>query len=116
MAEDNNTSSIGVRIRVCRKASGLKQEEFAKKLGISQASLSKYENGINPCPIEILGKLSEMGWSADWLLKGEESGFHVAWKETKKTEYDKVIDKVKKLNKNQLKALNTILYQMNKGQ
>jgi transcriptional regulator with XRE-family HTH domain len=51
----------------------LTQGEFARKLGVSQAMLSKYERGQNTPTIDILLKLKAFsGRSIDWTLLGDE--------------------------------------------
>lgn len=42
-----------------RKSRGLTQKEAAKALGISQALLSHYENGLRECNLDFLLKISE---------------------------------------------------------
>ena len=41
-----NLLEIGKQIKILRKERGYTQEEFAKLIGISRATLSKLENGI----------------------------------------------------------------------
>ena len=63
---------IGRRIRAIR--GDLDQLEFAKILGISQGSVSKYEKGNMPNAV-ILEKIAKYGGvSVEWLLHGEEAG------------------------------------------
>lgn len=57
------------RITALRKANGLSQKIAAKELGISQALLSHYENGIRECSLEFVVKLSRFyDVSCDYLL------------------------------------------------
>lgn len=62
---------IGDRIRQVREKLGLNQENFAKKLGFSQAAVvSKYEKGRIPGK-DVLDKIALMGQvSVEWLLHG----------------------------------------------
>ena len=39
------TEQVGAMIREARKAKGLTQKEVSKKLGISEGSYNRYENG-----------------------------------------------------------------------
>lgn len=49
------------------------QKEWAKKLGTDQEMISRYENGKNPIPIDILFRVSVLTRkSIDWLLTGRE--------------------------------------------
>ena len=62
---------IARRIREIR-GFDLNQGQFAKRLGISQAQLSKYERGQNIPTIEILLKLKAFsGKNIDWIVSGE---------------------------------------------
>lgn len=70
MVLDNK--KIARRIREIR-GFDLTQKEFAKLLGVSQATVSKLEKGLLLPNPEILLKLSEVsGKSIDWILKGED--------------------------------------------
>ena len=65
---------IGKRIRQVRNSHGLKQDEFAEKIGVKRHSLSRIESGKQQPPLDILGAL----WSvykvdANWLINGVES-------------------------------------------
>jgi transcriptional regulator with XRE-family HTH domain len=62
---------LGRRIRQLR-GFDLTQEEFAKKLGISQSQLSKYERGVAAPPADVLIRIKEQfRVSIDWLLTGD---------------------------------------------
>ena len=67
--------SLGRRIRQLR-GFDVTQDEFARKLGISQSQLSKYERGIVAPPADVLIRIKEqLRVSIDWLLTGDpESG------------------------------------------
>jgi transcriptional regulator with XRE-family HTH domain len=71
--------ALGRRIRQLRGFE-VTQEEFARKLGISQSQLSKYERGIVAPPADVLMRIKErFRVSIDWLLTGDnESGRHAA--------------------------------------
>lgn len=57
------------RIKEARVAAGLKQYEAAKKLGISNVTLSQYEKGSRKPDAENLTKLADLyGVSIDWLF------------------------------------------------
>ncbi len=63
--------AIGRRIREMR-GFDVTQAQFAKKLGIGQTQLSKYERGENVPTLELLVKLNIIsGRSLDWIVYGE---------------------------------------------
>lgn len=49
---------IGEMLRILREASGLKQSEIAKYLGVKAGTYSTYENGTREAPAEIIVRLS----------------------------------------------------------
>lgn len=62
-------ASIGERILNLRKELNLNQKELAEKTGITEASLSRYENNLREPKAEIVIKISEvLGCSTDYLL------------------------------------------------
>jgi transcriptional regulator with XRE-family HTH domain len=71
--------ALGRRIRQLR-GFDVTQDEFARKLGISQSQLSKYERGIVAPPADVLMSIKEkFRVSIDWLLTGDiESGAHAS--------------------------------------
>ena len=63
--------SLGRRIRQLR-GFDVTQDEFARKLCISQSQLSKYERGIVAPPADVLIRIKEQFQvSIDWLLTGD---------------------------------------------
>ena len=64
--------AIGRRIRELR-GFDVTQEEFARRVGITQSHLSALERGENEPGASVLLAISrEFGKSVDWLLTGEE--------------------------------------------
>lgn len=62
---------VGRRIRELR-GFDLTQEDFARKIGVSQGHLSAMERGEKEIGAEILLRISrEFGKSLEWLLTGE---------------------------------------------
>lgn len=64
--------TIGERIRSARKAAGMSQEELGRKLGIGKSSVSEWESGKRPLPMDVMEQISEelnvgvpylMGWN-----------------------------------------------------
>ena len=63
--------NVGRRIRELR-GFHMSQEEFARRIGVSQGHLSYMERGEKEIGAEILLKISrEFGKSIEWLLTGE---------------------------------------------
>jgi SOS-response transcriptional repressor LexA len=59
------------RLRLLRTIlGGGNQTQFAEKLGVTQTSLSKYENGTVDIPDEVKVKISELGINLHWLITG----------------------------------------------
>lgn len=66
---EEGARAIGERITTLRKARGITQVEFAEKLGISQALVSKYERGELLLHAELLGHVATaLRVSSDELL------------------------------------------------
>lgn len=62
-------NSLGHKIKVLRKESGLTQEEFGKKLNIAKSTVSQYENNINVPDISMICKIAELfNVSIDYLV------------------------------------------------
>lgn len=60
-------------IQEFRKQKGYTQSSLAKELGVSQQSVSNYENGSREPPIAILIALSDLfGCTIDELVRGGE--------------------------------------------
>lgn len=64
--------AIGRRIRELR-GFDMTQDEFARRIGVTQSHLSALERGDNEPGVSVLLAISrEFGKSVDWLLTGEE--------------------------------------------
>ena len=73
MDQKNNIVEFGKRIKLSRGKCGLRGFDFAKKLGLSQSQLSRYENGKNSPDVTMLTKIAELlDVNLDWLITGEE--------------------------------------------
>lgn len=93
---------IGLQIRTFRKSMNLSQEEFAELIGISRNSLSAIERGINfPSPetLDSIHKNLKINYND---LLPTDTNIHDKLLEN-------VIRKVKMIDKNQLKTLNSFL-------
>ena len=63
-------SVIADRLAMCQDFS----REFARKVGISQSQLSRYEKGVSEIGGEALLRISKkFARSIEWLLTGKES-------------------------------------------
>ena len=61
--------SFGRRFRECRKAAGLKQVIAAKAIGVSQATISDYENDIIEPRASVAMRMAQVyGVTMDYLL------------------------------------------------
>jgi SOS-response transcriptional repressor LexA/DNA-binding XRE family transcriptional regulator len=64
-------NSIGDRLKLLRASlGGGNQTQFAEKLGITQTSLSKYENGTVDIPDGVKIKIGGFGINLHWLITG----------------------------------------------
>ena len=63
--------TIGERIRSARKSAGMSQEELGRKLDIGKSSVSEWESGKRPIPMDVMERIAEilntsvphlMGW------------------------------------------------------
>jgi len=70
MERDTLIREIGKRIRLCREEKGLTQKELAQKLSnCSNASISDYEKGRAPVPLNLLYEICQaLNVSSDYLL------------------------------------------------
>lgn len=65
--------AVGRRLRELR-GFDVKQADFAKELGISQAQLSRYEKGKSEMGAAVLLRIArKFGKSMEWVLTGEGS-------------------------------------------
>lgn len=65
-------AAIGVRIRALRGAAS--QDDFAKRAGIHQPYLSRYERGLSlPDPETLLKVAVTYGTTIEWMLTGKHS-------------------------------------------
>lgn len=68
--------TIGMRIRECRLALGMTQEEMADVLQMKKVTLSAYENDRIDIKVSILKEMAVgLGTTVSYLIDGEESEF-----------------------------------------
>ncbi len=66
---------IGARIKLYRREKFLSQQALADKLGISNAALSKIENGLTDLSVTRLNQIAQtLGVPASQLLDGSQPG------------------------------------------
>lgn len=71
---EKNTTSLGRRILLKRKESGLTQRELASKVGVSMAAVSLWEKDSSEPGARKLEDLAKaLNCSTLWLLTGDES-------------------------------------------
>lgn len=63
--------TIAERLKSAREAAGLRQDELAKKAGVSQGTIANVENGIRKNPRELLAIARAVGVNAEWLKSGK---------------------------------------------
>ena len=73
-------STVGSRLRECRKAMGYSQEKLAEVLYMKKAAISKYENDQNDIPSSVVIELANtLNTTPNYLLLGAEE--EEAWEE-----------------------------------
>jgi transcriptional regulator with XRE-family HTH domain len=71
LTSDETFPGLSNRIKFLRGAHT--QKEFGELLGVSKATVSKYESGINIPSSDILKKIASVGnKSIEWLLRGDQ--------------------------------------------
>ena len=69
-----NMNNIGTRIRTVRIESGISQEQLSRYLGISAATLSRYESMQHIPKLSILINIAKVfNVSLDYLITGKEN-------------------------------------------
>jgi len=68
---EKRKQEIGRRVRAVRKSLRLEQTELAEKMGVSQAIISQYEQGLTEIPLSFIEYLKKKHRiSSDWLIFG----------------------------------------------
>lgn len=62
---------LGLRLRKIRKHMKLSQQKFSRKFGITQQTLSRYENNKLAIPDDLKISLSQYGINMNWFLTGK---------------------------------------------
>ena len=75
MDSQKNTEIIS-RIKYLMREMGVKQVQFAQRIGVDTSNLSKYLNGHMPLSDSFLNRLVvNLGVSKEWLLEGTDLPF-----------------------------------------
>jgi len=89
--------TIGSRITKARKALNMNQKELAQKAGITEASLSRYENDARDPKTSILASLAKaLNVSTDYLLGVDEKKDNTLSDDEKK-EIEDILDDTRRL-------------------
>lgn len=59
------------RLKLVRSELGVSQQKMAEILQIPFGTYRRYESGATDIPAEILLKVNQLGYNADWILTGE---------------------------------------------
>ena len=59
------------RLEVIRSKLGVSQQKMAEMLRIPFGTYRRYESGTTDIPAEILLRVNQLGYNADWILTGE---------------------------------------------
>jgi len=88
---NKDLSTLASRTRYARKNADLTQEELAKKLNVSQGTITHIESGRNRETIHIIALAKILGVRAEWLATGEGDMFD-GWpfKEINKADFEKL--------------------------
>jgi len=63
---------INERLFTIRKKTGLNQEAFGKRIGLTRSAICNYENGTRPINEQVILAVSrEFGANSEWLRSGE---------------------------------------------
>ncbi|MGN0628470.1 MAG: helix-turn-helix transcriptional regulator [Oscillospiraceae bacterium] len=105
--------TLGERIKVCRKNSGMSQEKVAELVGVSRQAVTKWESDRSAPSTENLFKLAEIfGTTVDMLLNSDGGGQSAArelYCIYKQEEEKRLADRRKRLRKNAVAALIVML-------
>ena len=72
MNKDINEQDLAFRLKVVRQVKKMGQSELAKKVGITNVTLSKYEQGHTAPTADIIEKIAKvLGCDPGWLFAGK---------------------------------------------
>lgn len=96
---------LSKRLKEARKRAGLKQIEAAKKLGISNGTLSGYERNYRDPDTEMLNKMADLyGVTVDWLMGRSQDPQMTADQYKKYNRYaEQIVAAIEEITDNKLK-------------
>lgn len=101
-----NQNKIGIFIAKCRKDKGLTQTQLAEKLGVTDRSISNWENGKCMPDLSLFKPLcEELGISINEFLSGEKIG-----KENLKAKSDESTEKLVDISSKEIKRVKIKLF------
>lgn len=72
--------AVANRLQEIRKGTGLTQEKFAEKLGVSSTAYKKIESGENGVSLKVLKKYADVfNVSSDYILYGKSEDAEAIW-------------------------------------
>jgi len=91
--------NIGERIRYMREVKNIKQKDLAEMIGVTKATMSKYENNVNIPNADILALIADaLTTSADYLIGRTNYTRPYADSSFSKYSTEKLLDTILKLN------------------
>lgn len=82
-----------------RKGRGNSQEEFGKKLGLSQATYQSYESGRTSIPEDVQAKIRKLGYQGPWPKDEAHEAKAPAGDFTPREDYWKLVGRVEALER-----------------
>jgi len=111
----NIKKDIGKRIRIIRAEVKLTQEQFAKQLKVSPATVSGWELGDIGISIEAVIRISILfDKNLDWILKGSNELSNVEQNEVHTPEETRLFEAYQKLSKSSQSAILRVIEMMQK--
>lgn len=107
-------------MRELRSEKGLRQEDLAGRINVSQQTVSRIENGETPIPVDILIHLSKLFHvSADYILKLSDVRLTAEYR----IEVERSIERnrefclaFERLNRTNQKLVTVLMHQLEEGQ
>ena len=86
---------IGRNIKRALERQGISQRQFAKNIGITECSLSRYINDTRVPKATMLAKIADtLGVTTDQLISGEENPFDLMRLRISKYNYSRLLDEM----------------------